>query len=434
MPLKILLLVGICSFASLPAWAITVTGAQPHPESATNVTDQKVKQVLQLFVARVWDESPVVQAANAAVEAAKARADGAGRPLYNPSFEFDTERTDINITSVGISQTIDWSDKGGALSDIASREVKAAIADLSATRTRVAVETLNALARYQAARELRNLALRRSRIMQDFATTTEERQKAGDVSLLDASLARVAYTEALMLQVDADTRLVDAVADLRAVSGQELTDWPGLPETLPQLPHAVDVDEILSRLPDLSVLKRRMDVARAQVESARRERRADPTIGLRGGREDTENLVGVTLEIPLFIRNNFKSEVQAASHEAAREEQSFRDAYLRHRARLDGAMARYRIAGVAWQAWNMTGQSALVEQIELLEKMWQAGELEVSDYLLQAKQNVVAQVAATELAGHVWEAAIAWLEASGQVESWLNIDNTAHQKTNYDGE
>ena len=78
------------------------------------------------------------------------------------------------------------------------------------------------------------------------------------------------------------------------------------------------------------------------------------------------------------------------------------------------------------------GQQAHRDQIILLEKMWQAGELTATDFLIQAKQNIDTLMTATSLKGEVWQAAIAWLEASGQVEIWLGIEPTKHrQSTNF---
>jgi hypothetical protein len=44
------------------------------------------------------------------------------------------------------------------------------------------------------------------------------------------------------------------------------------------------------------------------IRLSERERRADPSIGLRGGRKDQQNLIGLRLEIPLQVRNGFGEE------------------------------------------------------------------------------------------------------------------------------
>jgi cobalt-zinc-cadmium efflux system outer membrane protein len=59
--------------------------------------------------------------------------------------------------------------------------------------------------------------------------------------------------------------------------------------------------------------------------------------------------------------------------------------------------------------------------MRLLDQMWQAGELSVTDYLIQAKQNIDTQEAATALMGEARQAHFAWLAASNQVEDWLGL-------------
>ena len=55
----------------------------------------------------------------------------------------------------------------------------------------------------------------------------------------------------------------------------------------------------------------RAQTARAAVRQADLDRRADPTFGIKGGREDEENLIGLRLSIPLQFRNDFGARVDA---------------------------------------------------------------------------------------------------------------------------
>jgi len=411
---------GVCVCLALPAWAVVAPDYKETPLSISANAARKVDPSLQTFIQQVWTESPAVQGAQAAVEAARARAEGADRPLYNPDLELEAERTDINTTSIGFSQTLDWSDKREARTRIADQEIQAAVAELRETRQRIAVETLDALAQYFTAREMQALALRRSQLMKGFIDTVKQRQAAGDMGALDGTLAQVTYSEALMQQAASESDLAEAEAALQAATGIELESWPRLPSELAPPPERADA-ALLQSLPELAVLRSRMEAAKGRVRLAEREGRADPTIGLRAGREDSETLLGLSLEIPLFVRNNFKADVRAASHEAVAEELVYRDAHRRAKARLDGSLGRFQNTTRAWRAWVATGQQAHREQMKLLEQLWQAGELTATDFLIQAKQNIDTQVAATTLMGEVWQAAITWLDASAQVEEWLGI-------------
>jgi len=434
------LLAGAFASLVLPVWVTAapvsqkvVSELKERPLSISASSAQKTDPLLQGFIQQVWAESPAIQGAVAAVDAARARAEGAGRPLYNPGLALDVERTAINTTSIGFNQTLDWSDKQEAQTGIANQEVKATVAALSETRQRIAVETLGALAQYFTAQEMRILALRRSQLMKGFVDTVKQRQEAGDMGALDGTLAQVTYSEALMQQAASESDQAEAEAALQAVTGLDLNHWPQLPGELALPPERVD-STLLQFLPALAVLRSRMEAARGRIRLAEREGRADPTIGFRAGRDDADTLLGMSFEIPLFVRNNFKAEVLAASHEAVGEELLYRDAYRRAKARLEGSLGRFNNTTRAWRAWVATGQQAHREQMNLLEQMWQAGELTATDFLIQAKQNIDTQAAATALKGEVWQAAMGWLDASGQVGDWLGITPVTPVQTKNSGE
>jgi cobalt-zinc-cadmium efflux system outer membrane protein len=158
---------------------------------------------------------------------------------------------------------------------------------------------------------------------------------------------------------------------------------------------------------------------------------AAPTVGIRAGREGTDTLLGVSLEIPLFVRNDFKAGVRVASYEASVAQQAYQVAYRRAQARLNGSLGRYQNTKRAWNVWVTEGQEAQREQVDLLDKMWQAGELTATDYLIQAKQSIDTQKAATLLMGEVWQAKIAWLDASGQVTHWLKMPTIEQAMTTH---
>lgn len=414
---------GVCACLALPAWALKVPEHREVPLSIRADAARTGDPSLQAFIQQIWSESPAVLGAQAALEAARAHAEGADKPLHNPALELETERTDINTITFGLSQTLDWSDKRGALRRIAGQEAQAAKAVLREIRQGIAIEALDALVRFSTAREMQALALRRSQLMKGFIDTVKQRQAAGDVGALDVTLAQVAYSEALMAQATSESELAEAEAAVQAVSGLAVARWPQLPSELAPPPERGDA-ALLESLPELAVLRGRMEAAKARINLAEREGRIDPTIGVRAGREDSETLLGLSIEIPLFVRNNYKAEVRVASHQAVAAEQAYRDAYRRAKARLTGALGRFKNTSQAWRAWIVTGRKAHREQMRLLEQMWQAGELSATDFLIQAKQNIDTQTAATALMGEVWQAAIAWQAASGQIEHWLGLANS----------
>src|SRR3569623_2516039 len=79
----------------------------------------------------VRDDHPAVAAARAAVEAASARRAASDQPLYTPSLTLENERGEVTTTAVGLSQTVDLSDKRGAERDNAAAALTVVVVQLS---------------------------------------------------------------------------------------------------------------------------------------------------------------------------------------------------------------------------------------------------------------------------------------------------------------
>ena len=385
------------------------------PFGAVNAADQPT---LTALVRTVLDDNPRVLAARSALDAATARETAADQPLYNPDLDIDYEDTGDVTKTLGLSQTIDWADKREARTRVAALERERVVAELAGVRQALATELLDALADYHTASELTALAEQRRTLMQRFLALSEQRRQAGDLGQVELDLARLAATEANLQRVRLVGLQAQAEQALMAVADAGSEGWPVLPE----IPSASrldtkNIDDLLEQLPALRVIRTQFATARADVELSRRERRADPTIGVRGGRDASDNLIGLTLSIPLFVRNNFSAEVEAASADAIQIEQSAQDSYRHSRARLVSAAQRFELSRQAWDDWLQTGQTSLESQTQLLERLWQAGELSTSDYLVQLKQTLDTRTAAAELRGSLWQAWFEWLAASGKTES-----------------
>ncbi len=133
----------------------------------------------------------------------------------------------------------------------------------------------------------------------------------------------------------------------------------------------------------------------------------------------------MNLCIPLFIRNSLRAEVDVASAELLQAERDANDLYRRSRAELEAAGLTYQISRSAWQVWESTGAVSLGGQIKLLQRLWQAGEINTTNYLVQLKQALDTRAGAIEQRGRMWQSWVDWLLASGQVDNWLQTGDIA---------
>ncbi|HEX7915795.1 TolC family protein [Rudaea sp.] len=414
-----------CWLSLLVGTVMSTPGRFAHAETIEPVALDRAPLALTQSLRTIWQRNPAVQAAQARLAAAQARADAAGRPIYNPELELAAENADVDRRSVGISQTIDWSGKRRARSGAASAEVLAASAERDLVRQRVALEWIGGFAAYRVAADQVELGRQRQQLLSQFATLAQRRFVAGDIPQLERDLAELALQEARARQAELLADQAKARRTLANVSSGEIT-LPELPRGLPAavvlpLPAAA-----IESLPAIRQAQAETEVAMAKVTVAERDRRPDPTLSLTGGRVRSgpvsDNIIGLSLRIPLFVRNDYSAEVSAARASADEADANFRDLRQRAAAEAEQAGVSYNALHDAWQAWEQSKAARISDRAALLQRLWEAGELSTADYLVQLKQSIETELTAVGLRARVWQAWADWLAASGAAERWLGME------------
>ena len=374
------------------------------------------------FVRKVVPSNPRVRAARSALNARGAFQAAASRPLYNPSFSFETQRTYENRHYLGLRQRIDLVDKRSARTAVAAADRLAVHADYIFTRRAVTADLLSGLAAYQTGVERDALATKRVRLMQDFAALTKKRYEAGDIARVEFNLAILVFADARMKQATVRTMLIDARQQVTNLIPPDITTpWPALQSGLPALPAQDDLESLLTALPEVQAAQRRVDSAKAVIALRKRQKVLDPTVGVTHGDEAGNPLIGVNLTLPLPLRNPFRYEVTAAYRQYQQAQQTVNDVLRRARARLVNAFERYRIAQTAWRDWQRIGPSSARQQADHLRRLWLSGELNATEFLVQTSRTIDSQDSALQLRQALWFAWFEWLVASGKVDEWLNV-------------
>jgi cobalt-zinc-cadmium efflux system outer membrane protein len=374
------------------------------------------------WINEVLSQNPELQASQAAVDAASGRFRAADQPLFNPELEFEYESTDTDTTAGGLSQTIDWADKRGARAAVADSEQVAAKAELHSKRQGLATDLLRALANWHTAVASVHVSEKQTTLMTRFARIAEQRRKAGDLGQVELDLAHLAAADAAFEQANASENLIRARQAVTMLTGSSGPGWPQFSRQLPDIdPQQLDMDRLLADLPSQQAALARVAAGRASVQLSSREKRPDPTIGFRVGKEDSETLTGITISVPLFVRNTFSAEVDVANADLIQAEREAANLRQQAYANLIAAAHLYRNASLAWETWEASGAPRLNQRTDLLSRFWQAGELNTTDYLVQLKQALDTEVGAIEQRGRMWRAWADWLAASGQADQWLNL-------------
>ena len=416
-----------CTVACL-AVAICFSNVAQGASSSAERDGSLAPLALRSALQAAWQQHPRFRVTEAELSAANARRDAAGQPLYNPELEFNSNKEGPDRTSTaGVSLTLDLSGKRRARSEAAESRVDQAVAEARVRRREFARQWLNGWADLLTATQRVGIGERRMALVTRFATLADKQYSADDISGLERDLAALARDEAQVQQSQLESERSDAEARFRAVGGAgDTVTATVLPtDTLPE-PTATAAD--IEQLPDWQVAHAAASAAEREVVVARRNRIADPTLGVNGGRIDygsfSDNVIGVTLRVPLFVRNSYGAEVIAAQAEADAAEAESERVTLELSTENRRVIESYAISRTAWDRWQSSRGTDVDRRADLLERLWREGELSTADYLLQLKQTLDTALAGAELEARVWRNYTDYLAAIGQLERWSGLEAT----------
>jgi cobalt-zinc-cadmium efflux system outer membrane protein len=234
------------------------------------------------------------------------------------------------------------------------------------------------------------LAQRSEELAHRAADAADRRRKAGEITDLDANLARSALGRARAASQAARSERAAAAGRLGALIGAGPEEVLVLRGDLrpPPLPDGQVLRAQAASRPDVRVLDSGRAVAAAERDQA--QANALPQVSVWAGyrREDTDAIVLGGLRITLPIWSRAQGDRQAA---AARERRAIaaRDATVRVAERqITDAIAAYALARDAVDAFERDVVPVLDDSEQLLQKTIDAGQIAVSDYLV-ARQEIL---------------------------------------------
>jgi len=403
-----------CIFCDFSLSANEQAPSEPLSESAGT-------RSLNDFVHSILAVHPEMAAARAALEEAEAHERAANRPIYNPELLFDAQDSADKTVQVGIFQSVDWSGKKKAAFEASSARRLSAEVAAHVIHHELSAKILTFLSDYWAAVEFARLASASSDLMHDFSQQAKVRYEAGDMTQVEYETAVMAYAEVRIRQADVIARLAEVIRELTTQGAPEnIRLWPRMPETLPILSiQPADIEPRIESLAEVKAANALVTAATADVNLAKRLKKPDPTFGIRFGEEDDERLIGLSFSIPLYVRNNFDEEVLASIAARSRAQADAAAITQDARARLLVAMERYSTKRTAWIVWEEAGASSIERRAEALQRLWNAREINLSEFLLQVRQTLETRNTVLELRASLWSSWIEYLEASEQLEQWL---------------
>lgn len=376
---------------------------------------------LRTAVQQVWANNPEVEAAYAALEAARARTRAAAQPFYNPSLALEGENADVDRRTLGVSLPLDLSGKRRARTIESEAAVREAEAQLQLERRDVAARWLKAWSSATSAARQRAFGQRRVATMQRFDVLAAQRLKVGDIATSERDLAALALAAAQIQDASLAGQEANALGVL-ATLGSAVA----LPESIEAPPPsaAAVVPRPVDERTELLRARATQERAQAGVTVAERQRRPDPTLSLTGGsvRSGTrrDRVIGVAISVPLPVLNSGRAEVAAAVADANAAVAAQRAARLQAEATVEQARVTYEALRQASQAFRESRAQAFDARAGTLDKLWQASELDTSDYLVQLNQSFDTAQAGLVLQTQLWQAWFDYLAAAGRLDDWID--------------
>jgi len=266
--------------------------------------------------------NPAIRSAEAAIHAAEGQLSESQAPLFNnPALSLEGQRTRVPDAAppgdrfhewrAGVSQAFELAGQQGRRREAAEAEIAAIRANIAETRVALRADVEQRFVQVLALQLRASVEQQTVSIVESAAAAMTKRLDAGEVSRLDANLARVEAERARSQLVQLDGQITQARAELASL----LQLPPGeAPEALGELGREAtytldDLVEAANRRRQLETLARRESAARSRLELERATRYPDVTLGLFAGREGPpdlrEQIVGmsVSVPLPLFRRN-----------------------------------------------------------------------------------------------------------------------------------
>jgi cobalt-zinc-cadmium efflux system outer membrane protein len=396
-----LLLAGLLSLQSAVAQNSTVT---QKPVS--------LKTPLQ----KVLNSHSRLTAARRDYAASQYQALGLGRPLYNPEIGGEAVSSEVDEYYLSISQTISTGGKKDARRQLGASGQALVYAEFEQLRHEIVVEILRAQINYKASFAKGKLAQRRSDLMRQFFDTAQKRYDAGDMGQSEVNMARVALATALDQLAEANRNLAGAESALLVASQQrDASIWPDIEET----PASLTIPTDLKHIPAVHLAHLTTAVASANASLADAYRKPDPNFEVRAGKEDRDNLIGVTFSVPLFVRNNFSNEHLAALDAENAASIRANALELETGIRLEVLKQAYETALANWQGWQELIIDQLGSAMDLNDRLWKSGEISTSDYLLQLDRLLESNEAGINLRYRVQQIWVDWLDVSATWQQWF---------------
>ncbi|XGX15276.1 TolC family protein [Pseudomonas solani] len=330
--------------------------------------------------------------------------------LPNPELSWEQEdtRSATRTTTVQITQPIELGGKRGARTALAERGIDAAGLELERSRNALRAEVIQAFQGLLQAQVRVGLAEQSQALAGRGVVIAEGRVKAGKVSSIELTRAQVQRAEIALELRRALQEQARATTQLQRVLGADVAApvaLAGDAAALPGIPPGARLLGALAESAELRLAQMGIDQQDAAFELEKAQRIPDLSVSLGSqySAEDRErvNVVGLSMPIPLFNRN--QGNVLAAARRADQARDQRRAVEWRLRGEVREALEQWQAASAEVEAFSATILPAASSAVDSTSRGFEMGKLAFLDVLdaqrtlIQARSGYVQALAsATE--------------------------------------
>lgn len=349
------------------------------------------------------ENNPEMAAANWGVSISQGERRQAGL-IQNPeiSWELEDTRSESRTTTVQLTQPIELGGKRSARVELADRGIDAAQVEVERARNVLRAEVIQAFHGVLLSQLRVELATESMTLAERGVAIAQGRVRAGSASPVEATRAAVQLSEVRLELKRASAELANAQALLKAAMGTDASAAQILVEgdasSIPAPPQLQDLLERLDSTPEmrLATLAIAQQDASYSLEKTQRIPDVSISLGSQYSAADRErvNVVGISMPIPLFNRN--QGNVYAAARRADQARDSRNAALLRMQSSIQQAVDLWSTASEEIDAFNtdiLPSAKSAVESATRGFEMGKFGFIEVLDAqrtLIGARNQYVA--------------------------------------------
>jgi cobalt-zinc-cadmium efflux system outer membrane protein len=316
--------------------------------------------------------------------------------LPNPelSWEVEDTRNGSQTTTVSVSQMFELGGKRGARLGVAGRDSELAGLELERQGNALRAEVIGAFEAAVQAQEGLQLAEQSLRLSERALHVVQGRVKAGSASPVEATRAQVQLSEVRLELGRAEQALTVAYQQLAAATGAPVADFSRVESVgneEPSVPSRTQLLERLEQTPDMRLARTQIDQTDAALNLARTQRIPDLTVSVGSQYSETDrervNVVGLSLPIPLFDRN--QGNILAAARRADQARDQRNGAELRLRSEVIQALAQWSTAAQEVQDFDRSILPSAQQAVDAATRGFERGKFAFLD-VLDAQRTLVA--------------------------------------------